>query len=134
MVPASWGMPFFTALAHGGARVAGIEDHHHAMFEMIRPCQPYDFPDTPAGKEHIQLQHDTLHAKHARTPAAKRPNFAKLQVEYAFKVDWLGMLRHWGPCVRSRTLYHHNLYIIIHDTVKRWYCDFECSFFRNRRL
>ncbi|KAH6577999.1 hypothetical protein BASA62_000522 [Batrachochytrium salamandrivorans] len=84
IVPRGWANEFWLTFIFAGARAAGLREMRSFHFESAIPSFPYDYPETSSYVLDAIITGTELEAIHSRTPTAKRPNFASLQVSSPF--------------------------------------------------
>jgi ribonuclease P/MRP protein subunit POP1 len=88
IIPAGWGMPFFSSLVYTGTRVGGQREREVQAFEAGMPCFPRDYPFTSAYASGIAKRAELEKARWERTPPAKRVNYDSLRTMSPWKPDW----------------------------------------------
>eukprot|EP00041_Stephanoeca_diplocostata_P024424 m.618460 g.618460 ORF g.618460 m.618460 type:complete len:834 (-) comp22528_c0_seq12:133-2634(-) len=92
LLPAGWGMAFWLAFVHHGARAIALRERHTALLEMGVPVFPRDFPDTEAYRAAAEESACTASDKHKRQPRKCRVNYDVLHVPSPFKTDWKALV------------------------------------------
>ncbi|KAF9475642.1 POP1-domain-containing protein [Pholiota conissans] len=92
IVPAGWGMPFFSSLIFTSTRIAGQSERQTQSYESGKVYFPRDYPTTDAYSLYASEQAMQEKAVWDRKPPAKRVNYCKLGSENPFKPDWESIL------------------------------------------
>ncbi|CAG5127497.1 unnamed protein product [Candidula unifasciata] len=102
LIPSGWAMAFWVALVYRGARVGGVREARSIALQAGSLCKPFDFPDSPAGREQLQTESEALQVRHDRRPPAKRPNYTKLGFQSPFAPQWSSLVNEWR--IKTTTL------------------------------
>lgn len=101
IIPSGWAMAFWVALVYRGARVGGVREAHSIALQAGTLCEPFDFPDSPAGREQLQNESEALQTRHDRRPPAKRPNYTKMGFQSPFALQWSNLVNEWSKKTSS---------------------------------
>ncbi|KAJ3358100.1 hypothetical protein GGF32_000732 [Allomyces javanicus] len=95
-VPRGWILPLWRSLVWAGARPGGLREWRDQHHEAGVPSFPFDFALTDAHAHWTRGEALVAQAKWAARPAAKRVNYAALQVDRPFDPDWTGLFGSGG--------------------------------------
>ncbi|SCV74721.1 BQ2448_7750 [Microbotryum intermedium] len=87
VVPAGWGMAFWTSLVHAQARVGGLQQVQQQSFEAGVATWPHDFVGTRAFDEYEIAREVEDKGHWDRRPPAKRPSWDKLGTESPWRAE-----------------------------------------------
>eukprot|EP00039_Didymoeca_costata_P013552 m.208183 g.208183 ORF g.208183 m.208183 type:complete len:388 (-) comp15807_c3_seq5:850-2013(-) len=93
IIPSGWAMAFWLPLVLAGCRAIGLNERRAFCLELAMPCEPFDFPDTTAYENNMDVVAQEEKSKHERKPPKHRVNFVKLGVKSPFKTDWHELIR-----------------------------------------
>ena len=96
ILPANWGMAFWVSLSYRGARACGMRELQKCSLEAQALHFPSDYPDTSAGQQYSNEQHQFLEAKYLRYPPDKRRNYGKLLIRQPFSCPWGEVVTAWS--------------------------------------
>ena len=96
IIPEGWGMAFWLPIVYAGARAAGVLDRAERKYEQLKPCEPYDYPDTPAGADYMATVAASEQARFNSLPPAKRPNYASFGISSPFGFDFVELLQRYS--------------------------------------
>lgn len=88
IIPAGWGMPFFSSLTHTGTRVGGQRERKTQAFEAGCAYFSRDFPFTPSYDAYMDERAKEEADAWTRKPPAKRTNWDAMQTRSPWKPDW----------------------------------------------
>ncbi|KAF7291584.1 hypothetical protein HMN09_01249500 [Mycena chlorophos] len=88
LLPAGWGMPFFSSLTYTGTRVGGQRERRVQSFEAGTGYFPHDYPPIPLYEAVVGKQAEHDKARWERTPPAKKPNYEALGTRSPWRADW----------------------------------------------
>lgn len=92
IVPAGWGMPFFSSLTFTNTRVAGQFERQTQAYESGVPYFPRDYPSTAPYHVYASERADEEMATWERKPPAKRVNYEKLGTSDPWQPNWTKVL------------------------------------------
>ncbi|KDE07210.1 hypothetical protein MVLG_02433 [Microbotryum lychnidis-dioicae p1A1 Lamole] len=87
IVPAGWGMAFWTSLVHTQSRVGGLQQVRQQSFEAGLATWPQDFVGTRAFDEYELAREVEDKGYWDRRPPAKRPSWEKLGTEAPWRAE-----------------------------------------------
>lgn len=93
IVPAGWGMAFWSSLVYTGTRVGGQRERQTQAYEAETLYFPRDYPFTAAYEQWSSLRESEENEKWEKKPPAKRVNYEKLETKHPWKADWFGVLK-----------------------------------------
>lgn len=93
--PAGWGASMWMNLVFNGARVGGLREENHFLFERAELNELARFPDSEAGQIEANRVTKVLKTLHFRYPPDKRPNHLKLSVISPFDTPWPMLIRNY---------------------------------------
>jgi ribonuclease P/MRP protein subunit POP1 len=85
IAPKGWCLPLWNLFIFAGARVGGLRDRNHILFEYGVPSYPDDYPETDSFINEKLSQSISSLEKYRRTPRAKRIDYIKKGVKSPFK-------------------------------------------------
>lgn len=88
IIPAGWGMAFFSSLTHTGTRVAGQRERKTQAFEAGCAYFPRDYPSTASYDTYMDIRATEEEEMWERKPPAKRPNYSKIGTRSPWRPDW----------------------------------------------
>ncbi|KJA21170.1 hypothetical protein HYPSUDRAFT_67916 [Hypholoma sublateritium FD-334 SS-4] len=88
IVPAGWGMPFFSSLTFTDTRVSGQFERQTQSYESGVAYFPRDYPSTKPYELYASERAIEEKTTWDRKPPAKRVNYGKLGTRNPWKVDW----------------------------------------------
>jgi ribonuclease P/MRP protein subunit POP1 len=88
LLPAGWGMAFWSSLTYAGTRVGGQRERQTQAYEAGVPYFPRDFPCSSAYEKYADEKEIEERESWTKIPPAKRVNYQKLGVRSPWRADW----------------------------------------------
>jgi ribonuclease P/MRP protein subunit POP1 len=88
ILPRAWARPLWLALVDAGAFFLGLAERRQLALEAGLRHFPEDYPDSNAYARWLAAASRARRDRHARTPSARRPNYAALRCPHPFAPDW----------------------------------------------